>query len=360
MKLLDKHLVRGFLPPFFSLLVVFATLFIIVDYFNNLDEFLRYNSPFQIVVTYYLYLLPTLLVQIVPIAVLVSILFLLGVMSKHNEVTAMKASGVNTFSILSPFLFLGLVISFAVFLVNETVVPKAVLVSTSIKDGLIEGGKKKLQERAIKNVTLASDSRMIFAREYEIVSQTLHDVDIEDLTNRRYKIKLKARKAAFEDGQWQLYDVLKQRINLRGEIVGEPVYSPRLVMELDVNPDQFIQEASQIEFMNTKELKAYIRNFGTTSNHLANRLWVDYHSRIALPFVSLIIILIGAPLAMRSERGTAMLGIGTSVIIVFLYYAIDSICLALGKGGNLSPMVAAWTANIVFATVGLILIRKNS
>lgn len=360
MKVLDRYLARSFFPPFLSCLFVFGTLFIIVDYFNNLDEFLRHNSPIQIVLTYYFYLVPTLLVQIIPIAVLVSILFLLGMLSKHNEITAMKASGVTTFSILAPFLFIGLVVSFCVFLVNETVVPKAMLVSSSIKDGLIESGKKSLEERAIKNVTLASDSRMIFAREYEIVGHTLHDVDIEDLSSKRYKIKLKAKKAVYQDGEWQLYDVLKQRINMRGEMVGEPVFSPRLVLELNVKPEQFIQEESKVEFMSTKELKAYIRNFGTSSKRLSDRLWVDYHSRIALPFVSLIVMLIGAPLAMRTERGTAMLGIGTSVIIVFLYYAIDSICLALGKGGHLTPVISAWTANILFAIVGLFLIRKSA
>ena len=361
MRVLDRYLARGFLAPFFYCLAVFSILFIVIDYFNNLDDFLRNNAAFKVVLSYYMSLFPVLVIQVVPIAALVAMLFLLSMLNKNNELIAMKASGINTLSIITPFLFIGLVCSFAVMLVNETVIPNAILTSTSIKDGLIHSGKTKLEQRAIKNVTLAADSRMIFAREYEVVTQTLYDVDIEDVSSRHYKIKIKARRAVYEDGQWQLYDALKQRLNVRGEIVGQPVYSPRLVMELNVKPEQFIHEASQVEFMSAKELKEYIGNFrGSASKRLADKLWVDFHNKIAIPFITLIMILIGAPLAMRTERGTVMLGIGTSLIVVFLYYALDSIFLAMGKGGHLSPFIAAWTANVLFGLVGIVLIRQSS
>jgi lipopolysaccharide export LptBFGC system permease protein LptF len=70
-------------------------------------------------------------------------------------------------------------------------------------------------------------------------------------------------------------------------------------------------------------------------------------------------MLIGAPLAMRSTRGAAV-GIGTSFMVVMFYYAMVSVCLALGKGGLLPPAFAAWFANLFFALVGVYLIKNTA
>ena len=79
-----------------------------------------------------------------------------------------------------------------------------------------------------------------------------------------------------------------------------------------------------------------------------------------MPFISLIVILIGAPLAIRTERGNVMRGIGTSFVVVLLYYGINSICLALGKGGFIIPPLAAWFSNLFFALIGVYLILKTA
>ncbi len=363
MRVIDRYLIKGFLGPLIFCVLLFTTLFVVVDSFNNLDEYLKYNVPVNIILTYYLYLSPTLLVQIVPVSALVAILFLLGNLNKHNEIIAFKASGISSFQLLSPYLFIGLLISFSIFLLSETVIPDAMVTSRAIFDGLILKGKKSLNERAIKNVTLYGEgNRMIYAREYEILSRSLHDVIIleNDANTQILKSKLIAKKAQYDAGRWIFHDVMTYKVDRRGEILGEPLYAEKLTLELTEKPEDFIKEASQVEFMSARQLKVYIENLKGTSKKLIRRLWVDFHYKIAFPFVSFIVMLIGAPLAMRTERGSAMLGIGTSLIVVILYYGIDSVCLALGKGGYLPPFVAAWFSNICFSIVGIYLIRKTA
>jgi lipopolysaccharide export system permease protein len=63
---------------------------------------------------------------------------------------------------------------------------------------------------------------------------------------------------------------------------------------------------------------------------------------------------------MRSRRGHAMVGLGTSLVVVLAYYALHAVCLALGKGGLLPAFLAAWLANLLFAGAGIYLIRHSA
>ncbi len=362
MRIVDRYLLKGFLFPLFYCIALFSVLFVIIDSFNNLSEFLRHGVTLKVVLSYYLYMFPSLLVEIIPVSVLVAILYVLSNLNRHNELIALKASGISAFQILYPYLLTGLVISFGIFLLNEAVVPPSKITSRAIMDGLILKGKKNLEERAIKNVTLyGKKNRMIFAREYEIMAKTLHDVVIfESRGDQILKSKLSAKKAKYEGGVWTFYDVIEYRLNRRGDIDGDPKVSQKVTLDMEEKPEDFIKEASQVEFMTSRQLKEYIEQMKGTSKKLTRRLWVDWNYRIALPFVSFIVMLIGAPLAMKTERGSAVVGIGTSLAVVLSYYAVASVCLALGKGGYLPTVLSAWFGNLLFALVGIYLIKKTS
>jgi LPS export ABC transporter permease LptG len=357
---LDRYLIRGFLYPFLYCLVLFTVLFVVVDVFENLDEFLRNAVPAKVVLSYYFYLLPVILTNIVPVSILVSILYKLGNLNRHNEIVALKASGVSTLHILLPYLFMGILISFSLFLVSETVLPEAMLTSTSIKQGLIEKGRKNLGERAIRNVALyGAGKKMIFARELEVTSKTLYDIIVlQDGPDQSVQWKMTAKKGKYEDGKWTFYDAMRYRMDPRGELAGEPEFFDRLDPGLEEKPEDFIKGASQIEFMSARQLRDYIGHLKGGSRQMVRRMTVDLHSKIAFPFVSFVVMLIGAPLAMRTERGSAMVGIGTSLVVVVLYYAVNSVCLALGKGGHLEPVVSAWFSNALFAAIGIFLIKN--
>ena len=361
MKILDRYLSSGFLQGLAYCLAIFFLLFIVIDVFNNLDDFLRQEVPVRIVGSYYLYMLPTIFIQVAPIATLVSILYTLGNLNRRNEIMAIKASGVSAFHILSPYFFMGILISFVILLLNETVVPQSTVTSAAIMDNLIAQGVKKYEDRAFRNVTMYKDNKMLFAREFDVLGKTLYDVIIiEDNPGYRLQSKLWAKKARYEEGRWIGYEVGKYQMNRRGDVVGEPEVSDTLELPLDEKPEDFIKEASQIQFMNSRQLKDYLHHMQGKSKKLVQELSVDLHYKIAFPFVTFVVVLIGAPLAMRSVKGHAIMGIGISFVIVVVYYAIDAVCLAMGKEGYLPPFFAAWFSNLLFAAVGLYLIRNTS
>ena len=362
MRLIDRYVLRGFIQSLLYCLVLFFILFIVIDAFNHMDEFLKGGLTPRVVISYYLYSLPSIFVQVVPVAVLVAILYALGNLNRHNELLALKASGVGSFHILIPCLFVGILISFGVFLLSEKVVPVTSVTSTSIMEGLIKKGKKNFDDRSLKNVTLFTKGhRMVFAREFELATNTLYDVVLfEDASHRMVQNKITAKKAVYEDESWRFYDTIRYQMNRRGELAAEPVFSESLRLGLEAKPEDFIKETSQVEFMNTRQLEEHIRHLENASKKLAKRLWVDFYYKIAFPFVSFVVILIGAPLAMRNARGGLVRGVTVSVVLVMLYFGIDSVCLALGKGGHLPAFFSAWFSNLFFAAIGLYLIKSAS
>ncbi len=362
MRILDRYLLKHFVLSLLYCLLLFSIIFIVIDVFNNLDDFLKNSVSADIILSYYAYSLPAIFVQLIPIATTVSLLFTLANLNKHHEIIAMKASGVSITQMLLPCLFAGAILSFTVLLFNEMIVPESVVISSSIKEGLIEKGKTKLSERSIKNVTLyGKNKRMIFAREYEITQQSLHDVVLlENNPNLTLKSKLTAKKAVYRDHRWIFYNVMRYQLNHRGDILGEPEFLPELEMDIEEKPEDFISDATQTEFMNTKKLREHIARMKGSGEKPLQRLMVELYYKMALPFVSFVLILVGAPLAVRNARGGIMIGIGTSFAVVFFFYGFLSISLAMGKGEVLPPFVSAWLPNLSFGLAGIYLLRKSN
>lgn len=363
MKILDKYLIREFLIPFFYCLFVFIFLYIIIDLFGHLDEILRQYVSVETLFTYYISFTPVILVQTMPISALLSILYMLGNFNRHNEITAMLASGISLYRLILPFLIIGLFLSFISLAINEKIVPMANLTSMTIKEEKIENNKNKTQnkETALKDVAFyGKEDRMFYVKNFNQKENSMSDIIIlEHGSGKQLKSRITAEKARFEDGRWKFYNMVVYPIDESGQLTDGPVFYKEKIFDLPEVPGDFTHSNYQIEFMTFFELKDYIKRFKSSGYKPVKEL-VDLHNKIAFPLINFVIILMGIPFALRSPRGGALMYIGASVGIGFLFYGLMAVNIALGKGGLLPPVLAAWITNILFSLCGLImLIRIN-
>ncbi len=366
MRILDKYIIKNFLVSFLYCLILFIFLYVIIDLFGHLDEILKHRAPILILQQYYLSMIPFIILHTAPIAALISTIYTIGTMNKYDEITAMRAVGINIFRILSPFLFIGMVISITVFLISEKALPFSMKTATSIKKNYIEKEAEKTDKaraRAmINNIALYGKSdRLIFIENYDTRDKIASGITIlQQDKDGNVRKKLNANKGKWTGESWKLSDALIYKLDEEGAMLGNPSF----YKDMDINietPKELISKGAYYEFMDFKNLSSYIRNFANTSPHIINRLKVDLHQKISLPFTSLIIILIGSSFAMKIKRrgkSAAIMGIGMSIIIGFLYYAMTATFIALGKGGILPPVLSAHLANIIFGIIGIILVRN--
>ena len=123
MKIIKKYVLYEFLKPCILCFILFICLFWIIDLFDHLDEIVKANVSFFVLCDYYLSLTPSIFVKISPIIIILLTIFTLTNFNKHNEIMAIKAIGINLWSIVGIFLSCGLIIGIINFCINELVNP---------------------------------------------------------------------------------------------------------------------------------------------------------------------------------------------------------------------------------------------
>lgn len=362
MKIIDRYMTRGFLGPFIWCLFVFIALAILIDIFSFIDDIVKYKIPGASIAAFYVYYTPTIFIQVTPMAVLLSVIYVLSNLNKHNEITAMRSSGITLWRILTPVLILGSLISLAVFMVNDRIIPTSSRIATIIRREELEKEKKKdANMRIIQNVAIyGAGNRIIFARNYDTDKKTLGDIIIhEHDTGQKLISKITASSGIWTGSAWKFFKVIIYRIDNAGKIIGEPEFYDEKIVPLKERPGDFANREWKAEFMSYRDLRNYITNFKGASSRLVKSLLVELHYKIAFPLISLIIILIGSPFALITTRGGVLIGIGVSIAIGLLYYAAIAIAIAFGKAGLLPPFVAAWSGNIIFTAIGIWLLNRR-
>jgi len=363
MKIIDRYMVKGFLGPFVWCLFLFTIMAIIIDIFSFIEDIVKFKIPATSIIAFYVYYCPTIFLQVTPMAVLLSTIYVLSNLNKNNEITAMKSSGISLWRILAPILIIGFLISMAIFIVNDRIIPVSSRISTVIRRDELEKEKRKgAGTKIVKNVAIYSaGNRILFARSYDTEKKVLQDVIIHRHdTSENLISKITAQSGAWTGEGWKFYKVIMWRIDNSGKILGAPIFFDEKEIALKEKPSDFANRESRSEYMSYKELKAYIENFKGAGTKFVKGLLVDLYYKVSFSLISLIIILIGAPFALITTRGGVLIGIGMSVAIGLLYYAVIAISLAFGKAGTIPPIVSAWLGNILFTILGIYLINKRA
>jgi lipopolysaccharide export system permease protein len=122
--------------------------------------------------------------------------------------------------------------------------------------------------------------------------------------------------------------------------------------------EEFRRESQDPEDMNYRELKRYITTL-IESGYDVSEYIVDLRAKFSYPFVSLVMVIIGFPFALKSPRSGAAVGVGISVFIGLTYWIILQLGISLGHAHILPPLLAAWISHITFASAGFYLILST-
>jgi len=357
-RLLDRYLLREFGLPTLYCLDAFALLWVVMDLFGSVDDFLEHHTPVGDVVRYYLVMFPAVLVQIIPMSLLLGLLFCLGNLAKHRELLAMRAAGIGRARIAGPFLGVGLAASLLVFGFNELFVPAANEQVNSLKRVF----RGKGQAGVIDHLFYANDraNRDWYARRFHVTSRELENPEVHERTadGQPYR-DLYAERARWVNGQW-----LFSNVDLYDYAVSS---SPPVVRVAETNlpaledrPRQMALENKLPEEMSSSDLRRSIRSRTRSGRSPQTAPYrVALHYRYAFPLTCLVVVWVGLPLGMSAQGAGALRSVGTALLLVVVFYFATHITLALGSGDRLPPPLAAWLTNHVFASVGALLMWQT-
>ncbi len=363
MRILDKLIVKSLIGIFSSSLLVFFFLYLVIDVFSNLGDFLEQGFAFQNILDYYSSFFPVIFSQTAPFACLIAALFCLGRLNNSNEIIAMRTAGLNFWQITKSAICFGIVVSALIFVFNEKVVPQAMLTSNRIKEEVFRKDKSKEKKEIIHHLTFYGlKNRLYFMDTFNPNDNSLEGVTIlEQDKNQNLRAKIVALKGFWLNNSWKFQQCQIFYFDANGQMEETSEYFEEKDMDISESPQDFLRQRIQVSSMNIRQIKEYLDRFSDSgAGEILNNLRVDLNQKIAYPFSNLAIMFVGMPLAMMTKRrkGLTVTQLGIFISTGFFYYVINAIGLALGKGGILSPILSAWLGNIIFFISAAYLIVK--
>ncbi len=354
MKVLNAYILREFLKILAITVISFISIYLIVDIFELVDDFIEKGVPLSISARFFIYKLPAILYQISPIAVLMATIITIGILSKHSEITAIKASGISVFRCILPIVWCGLIFSLINIFVNEAIAPLTNREMNEIKSTWLETGKANTFNReglwyrypgGIYNIRLLDRKKNI------IQGLSIYEVD-RSFTPVK---KIYSDRVEKTDIGWEITSGTVSTFGQDGTAETNTI-SRLPLREISEDLENIGSSETHPEEMSFMELYRYVKRL-RESGFDAGRYTVDLHNKLSFPMVNLIMVLIGIPFSLKGERrGGLALGVVATILIGFSYWLVFAVNTSLGHSGIFPPVFAAWFTDIIFCSVGLLML----
>jgi lipopolysaccharide export system permease protein len=361
MRLLDRYVVRNFLQAYVYCIAGFISIWLIFDVSDNISVFIEAHLGFVRVLHYYLTQLPQILVILLPVSLLLALLFILGRMSRANEIVSMLTAGVSVPRVLRPLLLIGLLTVAASTALNYALAPHADVARRAI----ISTEQKTRRESQIDGQIFRNrtDSRTWFIQTFRRGQNVFSNVEILQQDSRDNIVKnYLAAKAIFHPDKksWELLDAKVVSYDRSGNITHEES-SPSLVIDhWTETPFRLSSANVRAEALSIPELRDYLRFNSDFPTTLLAPFKTHLQYRLALPWTCLVVVFIAAPLGIGFSRRGVLSSVAASIILVFAMNFLTHLFLALGEGSRVPAWTAAWFPNAIFAVIGLYLLYLRS
>ncbi len=351
--LMDLYLLRRFFSYFAMFMLVFVFLFEAFTFFELLDDIARHRIAFVVVVDYFWFLTPYLLYQLAPLAALVAILVTLGVMSKNNEIVACKASGISLYRLAVPLLFAGLALAASMIVLDDTFLPYA----NQRQDALRNQIKGKPPQ------TYRQPERWIFGENSKIYNYDLFDpaqnlfggLTVLEMDPATFEVRRRvfAVRAQWSESQklWVLESGWVREFS-GGTIVRYERFNVKDLPELTEPPGYFNREVLPAIQMSWPQLRRYIDDLHRAGFDVS-ALTVQWHRKLAFPLIAPVSMLLAFPFAFLVGTRGAIGGVAVGIAIGIVYWLGAELLAAMGGVGQLPPLLAGWSPDIIFFFLGL-------
>ncbi len=349
--ILDRYLIREYLVFMGIGLGVAAVLFIVIDLLQTLDRYIRIKPPLIYVVEHFVYRMPAAVHDGLPVVMLVATIFLFLALTRYHELTAMKAAGMSLYRVAAPVLVLGAGVAVLSGLFQELVLPRLNAMGDEVDRVKIRGQLPRHLQSRERLWLRTADSRFYRVELLNPGSSDLYGVTVLEVDHETFRLqsRLDARRAHWTPEGWELTDGAFREFGPRGEVQTIPFVMTAI--DLREEMDDFTKIHKPIATMSYFELRDYVARLEATG-YQVKKYTVELYSKLSFPWVNLIMVLVAIPFSLQSPRGGRLFGVALAIAIMAGYLVIHYVALAFARADLLPPLLAAWTANIIFLGLG--------
>jgi LPS export ABC transporter permease LptG/LPS export ABC transporter permease LptF len=357
--LLDDYVLRDFFIYLGMILATFLVLVLVFTLFELLGDILRNQVPASVVAEYLLNVTPYLLYNVAPLVMLLGVLVTFGLMNRSNEITAIKATGISIYRIVTPVVVAAAVLAAGLFFADQFYLPR----TNKRQEALHNQIKGKPPQTYLR-----PDRKWIFGQNNDIYYYQFFDPDRDQFGNitvfqldrASFTItrRIHAERAHWAENlnRWIYEQGWDRALNVSAIINYRP-FDVATFPQLPEAPSYFKKEVKQYTEMNYEELHRYIRDLQQSGFDVV-RLRVQLHQKLSYPLITLIMAILAIPFSLAAEKKGAVTGVAVAVGIAVFYTVVSRLFEAMGDLSQLPPALAAWSPDLIFVLVGGYLVLK--
>ena len=356
---LDRYILKQVIEVFLMGIIIFTSIIFASDTFITLiKQIAMYGIPFKVAFIIIILNLPSVFVMTIPMGVLLATVMTLNKLSLLSEITVMRSCGIGLNRIAKPIFAFAIVMAIASFFINETIVP---VVTKQSKDlALWSFGQKNIPDGKrnfiFKETTNGNNLKRLFYVGY-CEDKKLYDITVLDITRDDTIQVLQAQEGATSPLGWEFNKGAIYTLKNDGNVLNTTFFEDSVAQfGMDLAREM---EKDTVKELNFSKLLKYIVQNSASLRDLKNFYWISLWDKIALPITTIVLVLVGVPLAITPPRVRYNRGFLFSVLIIFAYYLLRALSISFGEGGALPPFVAAWTANFILTIVGTYMYYKK-
>jgi len=356
---LDRYVLSEWVKVFLLAALGFPFLVMVIDLTDRLDTYLGRGIPKGRIALSYVYFLPETISLVLPVAVLFAVVFTVGALGRHSELTAAKASGISFHRVVRPLLVASLVA-----VVVDLWLTELAPVTSARRAQLL--GDKAIDASANRyNFVYRADGGWVYAiRSLESGSREMRDLILErEGAGADYPtIVIAAQRATYDTAAprpgraWTLTKGAVRYLLGPGE-ESTFTFDGLQLQALRETPADLLAEPKAPDEMRYGELGRYIDALARSGSD-TKKLRVERALKLSVPFACIVIALFGAPLAITTPKSGAAWGVAVCLATTFVDLLWFQLSKAVGSGGALPPTFAAWVPNLVFGVAAVWLLRK--
>lgn len=357
--LIDLYIARMYARTLGISIVGIMGLFYISAFIDKSDKLFKGQVTLGTLLAFLWWETPQFLYYIIAIAVLLSAIVTIGVLTKNSELVVMRACGISLYRTAVPLVVFAMAGSAVLFAFEERVLAFSNRRADYL-DHIIRGGNPQTFD-VLNRKWITGRGGEIYhyqfydprRRELTAASVFKFDPETSGLTHRSYAARATfAPRHAGDPEAWEARGGWVR--DLKGPEVTR--YSPFEQIRVPFEPaEYFSTEETAPERMNFRQLRNYIDEL-QASGYTILKHEVALHRKFAFPAVTLVMTLIAVPFAVTTGKRGALYGIGIGIVLALVYHTAGSVFAAFGAGGLIPPLLAAWAPNLLFGAAAAYLL----
>jgi LPS export ABC transporter permease LptG len=308
-----------------------------------------------VILAYYANLVPQVFLDVTPMALMISVLILLTVLERQQELTALKAAGISLFRLIVPILLIAAVSAAGLWVLGEIVVPNANRDAKRLRDRITGREATRSYQSSDRQWLMSRDDETLYKfLRYDSPSETLIRFTVfridEDMNLRSH---LYTRRARYINGEWIADSGWFRQIYPDGNDEFRRITGP-MKLHIPEGPEYFGREYRTPAEMSIRELGDYIHEL-VDSGYRPSNLIVRWHQKLTYPLSAFVMVLLALPfgLSRGGRRASTMQGIAIALVLGITYSMLVALFGKLGDVEVLPPIVGAWAPFVLALLFGI-------